>query len=279
MLNTDHHRLLVKVARLYYEQELTQSEISTRLRLSRQKVQRLLKEARQTGVVLISIRPLTGIFDKIERDLERRYGLSEAVVAETSAYEDHDTVTREIGVAAAEYLRRVVQPGDAITISWGSSLLGMVNPLDTLATKTDLDGVTVIQGLGGLGDPNNEIHAADLTRRLARILGGQAILLPAPGVAGSTAAGQALLSDPHVQAALASGRAANLAFMGIGAPPAGLPAHPPGIHRCLGRIASPAIKRRGRGYQPALLWRGWPIDRLGPKSAGDRPEPGFYSRH
>ena len=45
---TDHDRLLRKSARLYYEQELTQSEISRRLRISRQKVQRLLQEARDT---------------------------------------------------------------------------------------------------------------------------------------------------------------------------------------------------------------------------------------
>ena len=42
MLSNDRERLLVKVSRLYYETELTQSKISERLRLSRQKVQRLL---------------------------------------------------------------------------------------------------------------------------------------------------------------------------------------------------------------------------------------------
>ena len=37
----------------------------------------------------------------------------------------------------------------------------------------------MIQALGGLGDPNKEIHASDLTRRMARILGAEAVLLPA----------------------------------------------------------------------------------------------------
>jgi DNA-binding transcriptional regulator LsrR (DeoR family) len=44
------------------------------------------------------------------------------------------------------------------------------------------------------------------------------VLLPAPGVAGTLASGEAFLTDPHVRRALAQGAEANLAFMGIGAP-------------------------------------------------------------
>ena len=43
----DQDRLLVKVARLYYEADLTQAQIAGRMRLSRQKVQRLLDQAEQ----------------------------------------------------------------------------------------------------------------------------------------------------------------------------------------------------------------------------------------
>ena len=215
---TDYDRLLVKVARMYYEQDLTQSEISQRLRLSRQKVQRLLGEARDLGIVQISIRPIMGLFDELERGIEARYGLREVVVVETSTYGDQETVTNQVGQGAADYLRRIVQPHDRIVISWGSTLLGMVNALDAASGRAGLTGVSVIQGLGGLGDPTHEAHAADLTRRLARILGGQAILLPAPGVAGTPSAAQALREDPFVRHALGEAARANLAFMSIGAP-------------------------------------------------------------
>jgi DNA-binding transcriptional regulator LsrR (DeoR family) len=215
---TDQERLLVKAARLYYEGELTQAEISQRLRLSRQKVQRLLQTARRTGIVQISIRPVMGIFDQEERQLEQVYNLREAIVVETSDYDDHDTVTREVGAAAAEYLLRVLQPNDTITISWGSSLLGMINTLYAITSKNEVEGIQIVQGLGGLGDPTTEVHAGDLTRRLASILNGQAVLLPAPGITGTLAASKALLNDPHVEQALETARSANLAFMGIGAP-------------------------------------------------------------
>ena len=75
MSPTETQRLLVKVARLYFEQDLTQNEIGDRLRLSRQKVQRLLRQAQEEGVVQISIRPVMGTYLELEEELEQRFGL------------------------------------------------------------------------------------------------------------------------------------------------------------------------------------------------------------
>ena len=198
MATVERQRLLVKTAQLYYEQELTQSEISKRLLLSRQKVQRLLQNARDQGIVRINIRPVMGVYAQLEQALEERFGLREALVVETTANEEQPIVTREIGVGAAEYLLRVLRPHDVVVVSWGGSLLGMVDALWAVGGVDDIEGVKVVQGLGGLGDPTNETHAADLTRRLAKIMGGQAILLPAPGVGGVFEASQAFVSDPFV---------------------------------------------------------------------------------
>lgn len=218
MTNLGHQRLLVRTARLYYEQNLTQSEIGDRLRLSRQKVQRLLQQARQLGVVRISIRPITGSFTELEEAIEERFGLREALIVETTAYQDQHTVAREVGAAAADYLVEIIQPEDAVVISWGGSLLGMINALATNYRPPLAPGARVIQGLGSLGDPTRDVHAADLARRLAHALGGQAVLMPAPAVAGTRQARDAMFADPFVQRALDSARSAQLAFMGIGAP-------------------------------------------------------------
>src|SRR5690349_4113347 len=102
----DNNRLLVKVARLYYEDELTQAEIASRLLISRQKVQRLITQARAEGIVQIAINPIMGVYSALEKGLEKKFGLREAVVVETTAYEHQATVAREVGAGAAEYLLR-----------------------------------------------------------------------------------------------------------------------------------------------------------------------------
>jgi DNA-binding transcriptional regulator LsrR (DeoR family) len=215
---SDYARVLVKVARLYYEQELTQAEIGQRLRLSRQKVQRLLSQAREEGVVQISIRPVMDTLADLEKVVEQEFGLREAVIVETSAYDDQPHVAREVGAGAAEYLLRVVQPDDKIVVSWGGSLLSMVNAVAASPRREDLSNMTVVQGLGGLGDPNNETHASDLTRRLARALNGQALLLAAPGAAGNRVARNAFYDDPYVIQTLQVASSADMMFTGIGAP-------------------------------------------------------------
>jgi DNA-binding transcriptional regulator LsrR (DeoR family) len=213
----DQDRLLVKAARLYYESDMTQAAIADRMRLSRQKVQRLLDLAREKGVVRILIEPLMGIYDDLERALEERFGLREAVVVETTAYDQESTVAREVGVGAAEYLLRVLRPRDRIVISWGGALLGMVNALRGHSHR-DMRGITVIQGLGAGVDPSRDTHSTELTRRIAHFTGGQAVPLPAPGVAGSRQARNAFLHDPTLARVLEEARAADLAVVGIGAP-------------------------------------------------------------
>lgn len=211
-------RLLVKTAQLYYQQNYTQSEIAGKLQLSRQKVQRLLQQARQEGVVQINIRPILGTYTDLEEELERRFGLREVLIVEVSDFYDPVKVEQEVGSGAAEYLSRAVRPKESVVISWGGTLLGMVNALDARTETAGLDGTKVIQGLGGLGDPNKEVHAFDLTRRLAQVLGGEAVLLPTPGVAGTRETRDAFYADPFVKKILEQARRATMAVMGIGAP-------------------------------------------------------------
>lgn len=214
-MDLDRARLLVKAARLYYEQDMTQAEISERLRLSRQKVQRFLDQARAEGIVTIAIHPITGTFCEMERALENRFELSEALVVEISGSDDQNTIARQVGAGAADYLLRLVRPDDKVVLSWGNTLLGMVNALAS-RSRIPMQGVQLIQGVGSLGNPNEGIHGAELVRRAAKALGTQPVLLPAPAVAASVSVRNALYTDPYVSQTLELGRSADLAFVGIG---------------------------------------------------------------
>src|SRR5271157_839776 len=215
----DHRRLVVKAARLYYENGLNQNEIGERLGLSRQKVQRILKEAHDDAVVQITVKPIIGVFSDLERGLEERFELAEAIVVETTTGAGNDsrvTIAREVGGGAAEYLTRVIRPNDKIVISLGISLLGMVNALPHSA-HTDATGVDVIQGLGGLGNPSQETHATQLVSRMAQALKANPVLMGAPAVVGTREARDSFMRDPQVFHTLAMARHADMIFVGIGA--------------------------------------------------------------
>jgi len=70
MNDLERKRLLYKIARAYYDDSLTQQQIADRFGLSRVKISRLLREAREDKVVQISIASPPGSNADLERQLE-----------------------------------------------------------------------------------------------------------------------------------------------------------------------------------------------------------------
>ncbi len=86
-----------------------------------------------------------------------------------------------------------------------------IRPLKRVAADS------VVQILGGMGNPAVQAHATTLTGRLARLTHATARLLPTQGVAGSAAARQALLGDPFVQQTMEQFARITVALVGVGA--------------------------------------------------------------
>ena len=204
--------LLTKVSTLYYLRDQTQQQIADQLRLSRPTVSRLLQEAREVGIVQITVTPPHGLHVELETRLEERFGLRTAQVVAVAPGQTREVLHHQLGAAAAAYLARTVQPGENLGLAWGSTLNAMVQAVAPLPTA----GVRVTQMLGGIGPPSAEAYAADLVRRLAGQLGAVAVLLPAPGVVATTAVRNVLRDDPHVQAALRQLDTLDTAYVGIG---------------------------------------------------------------
>ena len=212
MARIDDLRLMVKVAQMYYQGGLRQKDITERLHIHQSTVSRLLKRAEKEGIVRITVVAPPGLNPDLEADLEARYGLKQAIVVDSM--DDEEQIARDLGAAAAAYVETTIGPNEVVGIScWSAALLAMVNAM----TPTHRGrGTRVVQILGGVGDPRVERHATHVTRRLAQLLSGEAVLLPAPGVVGSPEAKQVLLRDPFVQAALSLFNSLTLALVGIG---------------------------------------------------------------
>ena len=207
-------RLLVKVARSYYEDGLNQDAITARLGLSRSKVSRLMAQARQMGIVQISVVEPDELFLDVESRLEERFGLQEALVVETQPADSQGHVSRAVGSAAAGYLARAISSRSTIGMCWGDTLRHMVSNL----TPQRHPNAQVVQIIGGIGQPDAEVHATELCRSMARALDCRLTLLPVPGIVADQRTREALLSDVHVQRAVEAFDDLDIAFVGIGAP-------------------------------------------------------------
>jgi DNA-binding transcriptional regulator LsrR (DeoR family) len=213
MARIDELRLMAKVARMYHMNGLRQAEICERLNIHQSTVSRVLKRAEREGIVRVTVRLPSGTHTDLEDAVQERYGLDEAVVVE--CLEDEAQISRDLGTAAAFYAETTLKATDVIGISsWSAALLAMV---DAMHPSQRLKDTRVIQILGGVGSPNAEVHAAQVTRRLADLLGGTATLLPAPGVVGSRDARDILMKDRFVCEAIDLFDKVTIALVGIGA--------------------------------------------------------------
>ena len=79
----------------------------------------------------------------------------------------------------------------------------------------NLPDLRVVQMLGGLGRVESETYGADLTLRMAQMLGAKARLMPSPGIVGSQMVRDALLQDANIAETLALAERADLAIVGI----------------------------------------------------------------
>jgi len=206
-------RLMTRVARLYHEEGLNQTEVAARLGLTQVAVSRLLKKAEKHGIVRTTVLTPPGTFADLEGSLEEKFGLTQAIVGDAMR-DSEEFVLNAIGSAAAQFVESTLKAGEVIGISsWSASLLSMV---DHMHPPRKAENCLVVQMLGGVGNPSAEQHANRLATRLARLVHGNARFLPAPGVVGSGSAAKVLVQDPYVREVVALFEKVTLALVGVG---------------------------------------------------------------
>ena len=204
--------LIIEAARLYYVEGLSQQEVGKRLNMVRSNVSKLLKSARERGIVEIRIVEPSTPMVQLEFGLKERFDLRKVHVVMTERTYDKTLVS--VGKQAAHHLEDQLNPGMRIAISSGTSLFQMVEHIQNLTTK----GVSVVQLHGGIGAHNLEIDGWELARRLSRKLEAPMHIVHAPLIVRSQELRDLLVLDRNVAESIELAAHADIAFLGIGTP-------------------------------------------------------------
>lgn len=211
MIDETRHELLAQVASLYYEHEKSQNEIAKELGLSRVKIYRILKEARQEGVAKIIINwPIERDYH-LEENLAQIFNLKKALVFK-STQKDGTPSLQRLGQMTARYLETILEDGMTLTVCLGRSTYEVINAV----RPTFRAHINVAQAMGSIPFAIQELDSAALARQLAQKLGGQVLYLSSPLVASSPEAAAILRSQPLIERTLNASRNADIALVGIG---------------------------------------------------------------
>jgi deoxyribonucleoside regulator len=210
-ISDDKHALLAKIASLYYQKNLTQAEIARQLNISRPQVSRLLAEARDQGVVEITIHYPPDKYATLKQNLLDCFDLDEVFLL-ASGNMGYNQLVEQLGRIAARHLEERLKDDMILGISWNTGVYQVVNALQAARQKK----VTVVQLTGAVGSINPLLDGPDLTRWLAQTLGGQYKYLPAPLLVESPATREALLQDRSIREPLVLMETMDIALVGIG---------------------------------------------------------------
>jgi len=201
--------LTASVARRYYLDNRSKTELAQEFRISRFKVARLLEAARSSGLVRIDI-GWAGVIDvELSVLLQERFCLQHSVVIDVPEGNDAE-LRRQLGTAAAELLEEIVTTEDVLGLAWARSVSAMTGALRRMAATP------VVQLTGALSHPDIEDSSIELVREVAQISGGPAYLFYAPLVVPDAATANALRRQPEVVRAFSQFDSVTKAVVGVG---------------------------------------------------------------
>lgn len=209
-----HDDEIAQAAWLYYVGNLSQQQVSDRLGISRFKVNRMLTDAREQGMVRVSVEHRTSATLALADRLADTFGLGEVQVAPVPAPTDDGEYERTaVGILAANYLARVASADQRLVIGvgWGRTLSAMADNLSGVSNRN----LTFVSLMGSVTHATRTAPGV-VCVRLAAQTGGRAMLLPAPFIADTEAACAAILDQRLVRETLNVARHASHALMSVG---------------------------------------------------------------
>lgn len=202
--------LLIRVAKLYFHEGLSQGQVAARVGVSRSNVSKMLQACKERRIVEIRIDETSSAGVRLEEELRRRLKLSPLLVVPFFA--DPEQTRQHLGRAAARLLETTLKDGLRVGISWGSSLYQMVEAF----RPPRLYRVDVVQLMGGLGARDLSMDGTNLAYKLAGKLNGECHVIQAPLVVRNRAVRDSLLEEPDIRRTLRLAAGLDIALVGIG---------------------------------------------------------------
>lgn len=204
--------LIVQVAILYYEQKYTQMEIAKELHLSRPTISHMLNEARERGIVTITINhPDSNIFSK-QHDIIENYKLKSVHITNSSASKEN--IKKELGQLCATYIESRIDDIRKIGLGWGTSIYEYVNE----ASYKNTNNLEIIPLIGGIGIQDTQYHSNHLAFRLSEKYNCNVSYFYAPAFAESEDVRDLFASTVLYQDIYEKGLHVDIAILGVGNP-------------------------------------------------------------
>ncbi|KMW59560.1 putative DAK transcriptional regulator [Candidatus Rhodobacter oscarellae] len=200
---------MIRAAWAYYFDGKKQSDIAAMLGVSRASVVNYLQEAKARGYVRVTMHPEVFVEHSLSQELADAFGLTAVQVYPDG--EDETASLKRVARGAADWLPRLLAPGDRLGVSWGQTVF----EVSDAAADTPIDDMTVVQLVGSQATPLG-FAAETCSANLARRLSAECVNLHAPLVLSDAGLAKQLSAEPSIARQLEAVRACNKTIFAAG---------------------------------------------------------------
>lgn len=204
------NELLTEIAVAYYQDEITQEEIAKKFGISRIKVGRLLKRAKEEGIVEINVRYHPVFSTRLEQQMMERFPIGRALIA--LDHQDEEEQRRQVAALVSNYLAMSLKDDMVLAVGQGRNVAAIADHVGSVTERN----CKFICGIGGTHRPGDAINADHISRRLAKKFGGSSETLYAPAYVENRALKDAFMQNGTIKETLDRARKADVALVGIG---------------------------------------------------------------
>ncbi len=177
MIEEKKRARLTDVAKMYYEQNMGQKEISEEIGVSRPMVSKLLQEARDVGIVTITINEVKSETQILAEKLMTQFRLKDVILVDTDGCSG-----AEIEMRYAQAVSGMFSKGQNYTIGVGcGSTLGMIASGLERGEDLHLSG-EICPLIGGFKAIYRSYHTNELVRSMSEKMGLKATYLYLPAL-------------------------------------------------------------------------------------------------
>lgn len=202
---------IIAIARMYYEGNLTQNEISQRVNLSCPTISRLLKKAKERGFVQTVVVDPFESSNNLQNQLKKIFGLKDILVI--NAYSSNPRTTKTLVCeAAAGYIASLVKPGDILGVAPSTTTAEIAKAM----RSREVEKVSAISISGCTYEHVIDEDVFSATRIIGKKLGAEIHFLYTPIIVSSTQIKDVYLSDSNTKMTMGLIEKCNITVNSVG---------------------------------------------------------------
>lgn len=201
---------LINIAKLYYMGNMSQDEIANLMGVSRPKVSRMLKAARDMNIIKFTISTPPSHYLNLAQRIRQHFGLNHVIVVESDTAKELSK--QNVSRAAAEYFTSILQDNNIIGIAWGSTISNILKFLPQQQTSN----CSVWQLTAGLPSQALELDGHETTKRFAAKLNASWHIINAPFIVQNKLLKDLLVREPEIANHFLTFDKMDIAIVGLG---------------------------------------------------------------